>query len=320
VTLSKLLRHLLIDQFVFGVEADGVPPADNPSDGGAPPSDSTAPPADGPTDAPSNYFGSVPDSWRNDLVSRLGFEGDEAEKRAKQLERFTGIDAFAKSAFEAQDKIRKGELSSGLPENPTDEQLREWREANGVPDSPDGYQLQFDGVEVSETQQEIYKAALEQAFNGNVSNDTANAMINAAAKAQAQIAERQIQQDGVDAQQGAQVLRDTWGSDYQANINRVDGLLSRIPEEIRDSFKGGRLADGRAILNSPEMMQFLADVSRKVDPAATVVPNSSNPLKTIQDEIKSLEARMGDADWYRDKAANDRLMELYEAEQQMQGG
>ena len=314
MTIYKLLRFMLIDMFVFPM-VEGDPPADPPSD---PPAD---PPKDPPADPPQNYFGSVPDTWRNDLVTQLGFEGEEADKRMGQLERIPDINTFAKNYFEGQDKIRKGELSNGLPENPTDEQLADWREANGVPAAAKEYQVEYDqGLEVTDDQKEVFSAVYDAAFEGNVNNDTMGSMLNAAVKAQAQIQERREAQDSVDAQQGQAALREAWGGDYQANINRVDALLSRIPEEIRDDFKGARMADGRGVLNTPGVMEFLASMSREVDPAGSVVPNASNPVQAVEDEIKQIETTMRDDPdkYWGDRAMQQRLEDLYEAQERIQ--
>lgn len=78
------------------------------------------------------------------------------------------------------------------------------------------------------------------------------------------------------------------------------------------------MADGKGMLNSPEVMVFLADLARKVNPGGTVVPNSDNPIQSIKDEIATLEARMSEDDWHKDTDANNRLEALYEAEEQME--
>ena len=289
--------------------APDQPPADQPADP-TPPEDNT----------PANYFGSVPDSWRTDLVAHAGLEGDEAKAFSNVLERVTDFGAFAKNYKQMQDKIRAGELSSGLPENPTDEQLAAWREANGVPQDGKGYELNLaEGVELDPDQQEIFAGVYDAAAGLNINNDQMSGIVNAYKQVEQQIIEKQQAQDGVDQQMGVQMLKENWGADYQTNINLIDAKLNLLPESVRDTFKSARLADGRALLNSPEVMMFLAETFRQADPAATVVPGDANPSKTIQQEIAALEARMGTPEWYKDNGAQQRYIELVEARNRMAG-
>ena len=305
----KLLRYLLVDMHIFGV-ADPAP---------ADPAPAPADPAPAPADpAPeTNIFGQLPETWRTDMVQAAGFQGDDATSLTNLLERTTDLNGFLGNYKSMQDKIRKGEVSTGLPEDPTDEQLAAYREANGIPAEADKYDL--DGFGLGDEEAEIFKAVAEASHGGLVPNDVLRSQVEAYQKASEAVAERRAAQDNVDAQQGAQALKEAWGNDYARNLNMVEGLLAQIPEGIRDKFKEARLSDGRGILNSPEMMQFLASVQAKVDPAAAVVPGSSNPMKTIKDEIASIHKTMSDDPdtYWKDKGMQDRLEQLYEAEERL---
>ena len=268
----------------------------------------------------ANYFQSMPEdtNWRTDLVSLAGFEGDEAAKRTGQLERVLDIGSLTKNYFNAQDRIRTGDISSGLPDNPSDEQLSEWRVANNVPATPDAYDVALeDGLVMGDNDLRILEGVNQVAHALNVPSDTMSALANAMMKGRELEEESLGQQDGVQTQQAVQQLKTAWGQDFQTNINVVEGLIAQLPESIRDEFKQARLPDGRAVFNSPEMMVFFADTARKLNPAATVVPNSNNPTQAISDEIEKLESRMGDDEWFRDAAAQTRLQELYTAREAM---
>jgi len=302
-------------------EAPAVDPVADPNPAPAPvidPAVDPAPTDPNPNDPPANYFSSQPDTWRTDLLSNAGFEGEEAEKRAGQLERVMDIKTLTKNYFEAQDKIRKGELSNGLPENPTDEQVAEWREANGVPEAPDKYELALDeGLVLGEEDTRIMEGVTKVAHKNNIPASAMSELTNAMLAGREAEAEAMEAQDGVDTQTTVRQLKDAWKGDYQTNTNMVQGLISQLPESIRDDFLGARLADGKALFNSPEAMVFFADLARKVNPAGTVVPNSANPSQAVSDEIGKLEGRMTDPSWFKDKEAQNRLQELYRARDAM---
>ena len=290
-----------------------TPPVDTPPN--TPPN---TPPVDTPPDTPVNAFATPSETWRSDLVSLAGFEGEEAEKRSGQLERVMDMGALTKNYFEAQDRIRKGELSNGLPENPSDEQLSAWREANGVPEAADKYELSLEeGLVLGEDDSRIMEGVFKVAHEENISTSAMSQLTNAMLAGREAEAEAMQAQDGMDTQTTTRQLKEAWGADYQTNLNMVQGLTAQLPETIRAEFEGARMADGKAMFNSPEVMTFFADMARKLNPAGTVVPGSNNPTQAITDEIAKLEARMGDTDWHKDTTAQNRIQELYKARDAM---
>lgn len=283
------------------------PPADPPQD---PPKD---PPVDPPADPPA--FNLAPDDWRQNLIKAAGYEGEEADKRLAQLDRMTDLGVLAKSYLNAQDKISKG-ITTGLPENPTDEEIAAFREANDIPAEVGGYEIVLeDGLQaLGEAHKDIIDNVLNQAHAGNVPNDVASNIINSIIKdAHAEQIARD-EQDGIDTQNAVVALRDNWGSDYEVNRNMIKNLVGTMPEEAAEQFLEARLPDGKGIFNDPVIMHWIAGLARQLNPVATVVPGDGpGGIQSINDEIEKLEARMTDDDWHRDVEANKRLEALYEA-------
>jgi hypothetical protein len=273
------------------------------------------------TTTTENYFSKVPESWRTDLISASGIEGDDVKALSNMLERVPDIKGLVGNYKSMQDKIRKGEISSGLPEGATPEQVSAWRAANGVPESFDKYDIKLPaGSELSDDEKEVFQSVFEAAHKGNVSNEVLNGQIAAYKAAITQVEERRQQQDGVDAQQAAQVLKESWGAgEYEANMNRARAVLNQLPDSIREQFTNSRMSDGRAMMNSPEVLEFFAALERERNPAGTVVPGANNPVKAIADEIKSIENLMktDPTAYEKDKPMQARLLELYKAEEQM---
>lgn len=303
-------------------------PVDNPVDTGAAPVDNTPAPVDNGGQVPaaaspapqevSNPFASLPENWRSSLVESAGIQGDDAGKVLSQLERVSDMGTLVKNYISAQDRIRRGELSNGLPENATEQQLADWREANGVPQAADQYQVELgDGLVLGEEDQRIMPAVYDVALKHNVSNQAMSEMVNAFMAQREIEVETMHQQHGIHNQQATQVLKETWGGDFQANLNMVKGLVNQLPDSVRDAFESAVMPDGRAVFNSPEVMVFFADLARQVNPAGTVVPNANNPVQAINDEIANLESRMGTDEWYADTAAQQRYQQLVTARENM---
>jgi len=282
-------------------------------------------PAPAPAPAPSAepapadpFYSSLPETWRNELVDSLGLSEDESAKRLTQLGRVTDLKALTKIHFEAQDKIREGVKPVGLNENSTDEQIAEYREANGIPDSAEGYSDSLEeGLVLGDTDSRIMDEVFKVAHDNNVSTDVMGQLTNAMLTARAAEEQQIVQQDGLDTQNTRTMLNEQWGSDYQTNINMISGLTQQLPEAVREDFMNARMADGRAMFNSPEVAQFFADVARKVNPAGTVVPNSANPTEAIDSEIATLEAKMGTDAWFKDTKGQKRYQDLITAQENM---
>lgn len=245
------------------------------------------------------------DNWRQALAG-------EDDKAMSQLERFTTPKDLFKSYREAQDKIAKGQAKK-LPEDPTDAERAAWREENGIPATADSYDLTLnDGLVVGEDDQPIINQMLQAMHGADVNNDQAKAVLSTYYQLeQAQISQQQ-EQDETDKNTAVQQLRDEWGQDFQGNKNALTSILNTVPESAREGFKAARLADGTALMNSPEVLMWLADVSRKTNPAATVVPNADNPGQAINDEIKSIVSKMGTAEY--DSAMKERYRKLLMAQ------
>ena len=235
------------------------------------------------------------------------------------LKRITDFDKFTESYFNAQDKIRAGEISNGLPDNPTDEQLAAYREANNVPSTPKEYALALEGgLVLGEIDERIMSGVYDIAHKHNVSNDVISDLTNAMLKGREFESQAMVKQDGLDMQQSTSMLRDTWGQDYETNIGLVQGVLSGLPESVRDGFANARLSDGTAVFNSPEMMNFFAEAARAINPAATVVPaGNGNPVQAINGRIADLEAKMSTPEWFKDASSQKELLNLYTARDKM---
>lgn len=300
---------------------EGLPPAEAAPEV-APIDTAITPPAEvAPVvpETPKAFYETMPDDWRNQVVDSLGIE-DQADKDKKlgQLSRLSDFKSMSKSFFDSQDKIRSGQIETGLPENATDEQLADYREANGIPDSAEGYAESLDeGLVLGEADERIMEGVYKVAHDNNVSSETVNQLTSAMMNARQTEQDGIVAQDGIDQQQAERLTKDLWGPDYQANVNMIKGFVNKLPEAVREGFENARLSNGQAVFNSPEILSFLSDAARLANPSGTVVPGSSNPGQTIKDELKTLESKMGTDEWFKDGASQKRYRDLVEAEERM---
>lgn len=283
--------------------------------GGTPAPDGGTPAPDGGS-PPANPFEGLGEDWRQQLVSGAGYDGDDATKRMTQMERFIDPGAMVKSLFDAQDKIRKGEMSSGLPENATDEQVADWRKANDIPATAADYNLALDqGLVLGEDDQRIMELVYQVGHAENISNTAMSKLVNAQLAGRAIEMQAMLQKDTVQQQEAAAIMKTTWGGDFERNKNMMVNLVQTMPEATAQGFFDARTPDGVNIFNSPEFMTWFADIAYRLNPAGAVVPGSNNPVQAITDEIADIESRMGTDEY--SKEDEKRVLELYTARENM---
>ena len=314
-----------------------TPPA--PAPGGTPPA-GTAPPkgatlAEDPAGAAANAaaaagVGAGKDNWRALLAG-----GDDAA--LKDLAKYTDPTAVYKSLRSLQADISAGKLrapAAPLPANATDEQKAAWRQAQGLPAAPEGYveKLQLaNGLVLPETDKPIVAGFAKAAFDAGLSQDAVNVATNWYFQEQQRAAIARQEADGVAKQEAMQVLMSEWGpADYKTNMNAVVSFLAKMPDDVRDVLVSARTLDGRPLGSTPEFNRAIAAYEREMNPAATLVPSSSNnAFKSMSEEISHIDgiyakAMQGDRDAYRQYYGHEgkpgldvRQRELIEAQQKM---
>ncbi len=243
-------------------------------------------------------------------------KGDD--KVLKRLERYASPEALGEALINAQNRISSGELKPALGKNPTPEQLAEWRQANGIPESPDKYDL---GGKVTDEAKALLDVFLPMAHKANMTPDQVKGtlgFIAAMNKAEATArAEKDVELEDV----GEEALRAEWGGEYKRNITFIHNLLdgSATPE-FKEKLLGGRLADGTPIGSDPDALRFLMSLALVQNPTGTLVPGyNNNPAQGVDEEIAKIETMMRTdrAAYNKDEKMQSRYRELLDAREKL---
>jgi hypothetical protein len=263
-----------------------------------------------------------PDNWRALLAG-------EDKSLLKTLERMSSPKALFDSYREAQRALSEKKTTLTPPgEDATPEQVKAWREANGIPESPDKYEIKLrDNRVLGEADKPLFddfaKIAHEAGFNTDQVSRVLDWWMDVNEGQESGLIERDTEQKNA----GRQALRDEWGNaDFARNVNAISGLFATssvtVPGEdgketpIMDALMSARMANGRLLGNEPAVLKFLAQLGHDLVPLDAQIPPGSTE-GTVASELAEIRAlRVKDFRAYEDnKAMQARERELISIEE-----
>lgn len=274
---------------------------DTPAATSSPDTSTTPAAADTPatTTSTTAFETSLPDGWQDHL-------GEEFAPHAASLQNFKDIKGLAKSYLHA--RASRTQLPD---ESSTPEQVAEWRELAGVPETPAAYELSApeqlpEGVQWDDTR----AAKLSEiAHKHHVPKAALKALAEADLQFQSELAGRaQAQIEEAKAEAKAQLVAD-WGSNFEANSNTVRHLASRLGESAQVPQE-----QLEALANNPAFNKIVLGMSKLISEDSARTPAGFGDLRSDQqraDEIMSGK----DPEWGKkymqgDRAAMDLVSQL----------
>jgi len=270
-------------------------PAPEPSPAPPAPSPSPAAPTPAPP-APTPPAATWPDEWRK-------LAAGEDEKVTKLLERYNSPADVAKALRDAQIKISQG-LKTTLKKDATPEELAAWRQENGVPEKPEGYELKFDdGLVIGDDDKPLIDQYVAAMHAQNASPEMVKAGVQTYLKMQQDIVRGREEMDVEHKTATEDTLRQEWGGEYTKNIGGISALFSHAGSGIGDAIMNARGPDGRALLNNPAVVKWLSGHARELGfVAGTTVPAGGDRMEGMEEEIKQIQAKQFMPDGSRNPA------------------
>lgn len=278
-------------------------------------------PAPSPTPSPTPAPAPVAATWREDWRETMA--GGDA-KELERLKRFNDPNALFKSYRALEQKLSTGELKAQLPPDATPEQLTEYRKANGIPETPDGYLKDLpSNIILGEEDKVLYADFAKEMHDANASPKEVHTALGWYHKyaEKLQIADAKARADF--RRQAEDTLRADTGKDYHETIERGGEVLAMAPEEIRPLLQNALLpeytkADGTkvpsvALGDHPDVIKWLSSISRELNPARTLAPAGvGGAAGTVNDEIAAIEKRIQTdrGGYFKDAAMQSRYRDL----------
>jgi hypothetical protein len=222
------------------------------------------------------------------------------------IEKFTEIDALAKSYINATHMIGKDKVA--VPnQNSTEEQWNEVFDKLGRPASADKYALDVKSDVVPLNEGDVKQFA-ENAHKLGLSNKQAQGVLEFYKNNM----EGQAHQSKVDTEtsqvQAEQELRKEWGRDFEANVKRAGALAkANLNTEILDL----ELKNGMRVGDHPEMIKGFAKIANLLTEDNIMSPEDENASKTsdIESDIASIMSNKEGPYWNKQHPDHDKMVQ-----------
>lgn len=265
-------------------------------------------------DAPK---GDWPDDWREKFA-----DGDE--KLLKRLSRFQSPKNVLSAWRALEQRMSSGELKQELPQDASDEQVAEWRKANGIPENAEGYLDGLpDGLIIGDDDKPAIKSFAERMHAANVPPAVVHQALDWWHSERERTAEEQSKSDRLARESAEEELRAEWGTEFAANRNALRNYLAATPQvedgvTVGDMLAGARAADGTPLMNSAPVLKWLMATVSELNPVATVIPGGQGSIETVESRIDEIKKTMrDDPKKYASENMRAELMKLYAAQEKI---
>ena len=237
-------------------------------------------------------------SWKDSI--------SEAYRNDPNIEKFTEIDALAKSYINATKMI--GQDKVVIPtNNSTEEHWDEVYEKLGRPESADKYTLDAKS-EVVNFDDTAIKSFAEQSHKLGLNNKQAQGILEFYKNNM----EGTAQQSKIDTEtaqaQAEQQLRQEWGRDFEGKVKQAGALAkANINPEVLDM----TLQNGTRLGDHPEIIKGFAKIAGMMQEDKIVATESENAqsVNNIEEEISSIVNDRNGPYWNKQHPEHDKMVQ-----------
>jgi hypothetical protein len=237
-------------------------------------------------------------SWKDSI--------SEAYRKDPNIEKFTEIDALAKSYINATKMI--GQDKVVIPtNNSTEEHWDEVYAKLGRPESADKYALDVKS-EVVNLDETAIKSFAEQSHKLGLNNKQAQGILEFYKNNM----EGTAQQSKIDTEtaqaQAEQQLRQEWGRDFEGKVKQAGALAkANINPEVLDM----TLSNGTRLGDHPEIIKGFAKIAGMMQEDKIVATESENAqsVNNIEEEISSIVNDRNGPYWNKSHPDHDKMVQ-----------
>lgn len=273
-----------------------------------------APVSEAPAEAPAPTM-----DWADMRTSIAG--GDES--LGKMLSRYGSAEAMGKAFAAQRQKLseRQEPTIPTLGDDPTPEQVAEFRTAMGIPENVDDYAVNFaEGFEAGEAD----GAALESFKAFMHERNIPPSQAGAAVEWYAGLVETQRQEANANADRVAEesndALKAEWGREFDGTVNAIKSYLNdNLGAQEAEGLRSMRMEDGSMLMDNPNVLRLLATPARDyIGGDGLISGDLQTAAKSVSEEITGLmQLRLNDPAKYKSDEVQSRLAELYQKKERI---
>lgn len=237
------------------------------------------------------------------------------EKLLKHLERYKSKESLSKAFKEARQAAQSAGKPLRLGEKATEDEIKAYREAVGIPDDPTQYPINFrQAFKASDADKAAlgdFKPAMHAKNVDPVAAQAALEWYQDFATAQQQELDGNLAKVAKETQAA---LRTEWGGEYDGNIGAVRELMtSHLGEDGFNRMMGMRLMDGSRLQDDPAFVKMMAQIGTDYYGSNAIYNGDiETTAKTVQERIDDLLALRGtDPEKYKSDKVQAEITKLY---------
>lgn len=213
-----------------------------------------------------NDFG---DDWKQKMA------GND-EKLLKIIDKFKTPQEALIAYKELQVQFSKTRPIPELPKDATPEQIKEYREAVGIPESWDKYDINLgDGIVINEYDKPTVDAFLKEAHQMNLKPSEVKNSLQAYFKMANEKNAELIKQAELQTAEVEKQLQKEWGNTYKDNLSMISNHLAKeIGGDEVEKLNSAVLPDGTLLINNPKLLNYLLKDAKANNMSHTITPNT----------------------------------------------
>jgi len=224
------------------------------------------------------------DDWRQNIAG-------EDPKLLKELEKHKTPAELAKAYRELQKQFSSTRPTPELAKDATPEQVAEWREKVGIPESWDKYDTELtNGVVIGENDKPLVEKYLQKAHEANMKPDEVKKSLQTYFEMTNAMESERIR--NAEAQQNAvaEELKKQWGVQFKENLSIVATHLEKaLGVETFNKLNQAILPDGSYAINDPAILNHFLKEAKQEQGGHTVVASPTADLPSLMDRKKQIE-------------------------------
>lgn len=218
--------------------------------------------------------------WSDDWKDKAS-AGDE--KMKKWFEKFKTPNDALKAYKELETKFSKTRPLPELAKDATPEQIKEYREQAGIPESWEKYDTNLDGVVINDFDKPLVDEFLQNAHNKNLKPSEVKSALQAYFEVATKRNAEMIKTAESQTAEVQQSLQKEWGSLYKDNISMISTHLSnKLGPDVVEKLNSAALADGTLLINNPALLNYFLGDAKANNMSHTLTPNTQQYTSLLE--------------------------------------